>query len=125
MAQAGEIAITPHEEIVLAAPQFSRMRDSEARSLQTEVAAAAERAPNLPVVLDMSNVEYVPSRGIGTLVALLQNFKKGARRFILAGLQPSVRQTLTVCRLDKFFEICDTVDEALARIREPEIGAPE
>jgi len=119
MSQASEIVITPHEEIVLAALEFPRMRDEQADAVQAEVAAAAEKTPDLPVVLDMSKVEYVPSRGIGALVALLQKFKQDSRRFILADLQPHVRETLTVCRLDKLFELCDSVDEALARIREP------
>jgi len=114
------VVVTPHDEMLLVAPQFVRMRDQEAGALQLRVAAAAETTPGLPVVIDMSNVEYVPSRGIGTLVVILQNLKKEDRRLILAALQSPVRETLTVCRLDKFFEIFDTVDDALARIREPE-----
>ena len=118
MPEASEVIITAHEEMVVAALEFAQMRDEQANALQTEVAAAAERTSDLPVVLDMSKVEYVPSRGIGTLVVLWKQFKEDGRRFMLAGLQAQVRQTLTVCRLDKLFEICDSVDEALARIRE-------
>lgn len=118
MSQAKEILIKPHEEIVWVALECERMEDEHASAMQTEVAAAAENAPGLPVVLDMSKVRMLPSMSIGALVALWQKLKESGQRFMLAGLQPEVRRTLTTCRLDKVFEICDGVDEALSRVRQ-------
>ena len=118
MSPSQAIEIKTDEEIILAALQCTRMEDEHAQAMQTEVLAAAEQASHLPVVLDMSKVEMLPSLSIGALVTLLQKFKQDGRRFVLVGLQPKARETLTVCRLDKLFEICDSLEETLSRIRQ-------
>ncbi len=117
MSQGREIVVDTTEEMVLGMFECTQVDDEHARTMQTEVAKAADGAPGMPVVLDMSKVEMLLSISIGVLVALLQKFKGEGRRFMLAGLQPKVRETLTICRLDKLFEICDTVEEARLRLR--------
>ena len=116
MAESGTVTIRQHDRIVLVTVECERMEDKHARALQTEVAQAAEEIPNLPVVLDMSRVTMLPSMSIGAVVTLWQQFKQDNRRFILVGLHDEIRRTLTICRLDKLFEICETVDAALLRI---------
>ena len=117
MSQTPEITIETTEELILGTIERAQMDDEHARSMRTEVARAAEQTPGLPVVLDMSKVEILMSISIGLLIALLQKFKAEGRRFILAGLQPKVRETLTICRLDKLFEICDSVEEGRSRLK--------
>ena len=116
MSQTPEIVIEAAEGLVLGTIECAQMDDEHAKNMRTEVARAAEKAPGLPVVLDMSKVEMLLSISIGLLVALLQQFKAEDRRFILAGLQPKVRETLAICRLDKLFDICDSVEAARARL---------
>ena len=116
MSQTPEIVIETTEGLILGTIECSQMDDEHAKTVRTEVARAAEQAPGLPVVLDMSKVQMLLSISIGLLVALLQQFKAEGRRFILAGLQPKVRETLAICRLDKLFDICDSVDEARSRL---------
>lgn len=118
MSENKSLVIKTNDEIVLATLECARMEDEHARAVQTEVIAAAAQAPNLPIVLDMSKVEMLPSLSIGALVTLLQKFKQDGQRFMLVGLRPKARETLTVCRLDKLFEICDSLEEALSRIRQ-------
>ena len=118
MSQYNEIEITPNEAAVLAVLRNTRLEEDHNQALQQEICAAGEASPDLPVVVDMSNVQSLPSLSIGTLVGLLQKFKQDRQRFMLAGLQPYVREVLTTCRLDKLFEICDSVDDALLRIRQ-------
>ena len=112
------LSIEGHDEIVLAAVQCARLDEDLTRRMQEEVAAAASRVEGLPVVLDMSAVEFIPSLSLGALVKLLMDFKEKGRRFILAGVQPPIRGALAVTRLDKVFEMYNTVDEALSRIRQ-------
>ena len=118
MSEPNEIRIETDDHAVLATIDGARLDEALACSLQARIAEAAEAAEHLPVLIDMSRVEFMPSMAIGALVSMWQKFKKADRRFILAGLQPHVRQTLTVCRLDRVFDLCDTVDDALSRIRE-------
>lgn len=112
------VSIEPHEEIVLAAIQCARMDEAGTGAMQEQVGAAAEASRHLPVVLDMSNVQFFPSLSLGALVNLLRDFKQHNQRFMLVGVQPPVRSALSVTRLDKLFEIYDSVDDALRQLRE-------
>jgi anti-anti-sigma factor len=116
MSQSPEIVIETTEGLILCTIECTQMDDEHAKTMLTEVSKAAEQTPVLPVVLDMSKVEILLSISIGVLVALLQQFKAEGRRFMLAGLQPRVRETLAICRLDKLFDICDSVDDARSRL---------
>ena len=116
MSEQEAIIIEPHSRILLAVLQAARMDEEAARAIQARVLDAADQSPDRPVLLDMSKVEFMPSLSLGVLVALLRKFKQEGRRFILAGLKPQVRETLTICRLIKVFEIYDTVDDALLKI---------
>jgi anti-anti-sigma factor len=86
--------------------------------MQEKLSAISEESEQLVMVLDMSKVEFMPSLSIGALISVMQNLKKKGQRFILAGLQSKVRETLTACRLDKLFEIFDSVDDVKANISE-------
>ena len=67
-------------------------------------------------MLDLSQVTIMPSMSIGVLVALGKTFQECRRRFILADVRPQVRQTLTLCRLDRLPEFCDSAEEAKLRL---------
>jgi anti-sigma B factor antagonist len=118
MADSSIISIVPHDEIVLAVVECERMDENSAQVTQTEVSAAAEQAAQLPVVLDLAKVDFMPSLSLGALVNLQRGCKKRNQRFILAGLHGAVRSTFAITRLDKLFDICDSTDAALKHIRE-------
>jgi anti-anti-sigma factor len=111
-----EIKIVAQEELISAELQCTELDEQHAENMQDKVKEACEQTPQLPVVLEMSKVEFVPSLSLGALVTLLQTMKQNQRRFILAGIQPNVRETLTICRLNKLFEICESIDEARTKI---------
>jgi anti-sigma B factor antagonist len=70
----------------------------------------------LPVVIDLSKVEFAPSVALGTLVNLAQDLKWSGRRMLLCGLTRQVRGTIAVTRLDKVFEVHLTLADALAAL---------
>ncbi len=118
MSEQKVISIEPHDEMILVVVQCTQMDEDETCELQAAVSAAAAKARHLPVVLDLSRVEIVPSLSIGALVNLLRELEREGQRFILAHILPGFRVTLAITRLDKVFEVCDNVDDALARIRD-------
>ena len=117
MTQANEIAITVQDGILLTKVECAHMEDQHAQALVLQLVAAADQTPSLPIVLDLSHVTIMPSMSIGVLVTLWKTFQERRQRFILADVQPQVRQTLTLCRLDKLLELCDSVEEAKLRLR--------
>lgn len=64
------------------------------------------------VVLDMSEVNYIDSAGLGSLVALFKDARMLEKEFILAGLKQTVMRIFEMTRLDRVFKIVQTVEEA-------------
>ena len=65
-----------------------------------------------PLVVDMSQVGYIDSSGIASLVESLQVARRKAQPFALAGIAPPVMRVLQLARLDRVFTIYPTVEEA-------------
>jgi anti-anti-sigma factor len=116
MVESGNVNVALDGEIVLASARCEQMDDATAEALKAAVLAEAQQPRALPVVLDMSGVGMIPSFSVGMLVALWRQMGKVKRRFILVGLQPRVRETLAICRLDKVLEICENVADAKGRL---------
>lgn len=70
------------------------------------------------VILLLAEVEFIDSSGIAVLI---EGFKWSRARsipYILAQLPASVRLVLELARLENFFTIAESLDEATARITE-------
>ena len=117
MSESQAVSIQPHAEAVWAIIHPDALDEAAIDCMQAVVTAAAAHTPNLPVILDLSNVRFVPSNGLGALVTLMRAIKKDGRRFILAGVQPEVRTTLALTHLDKLLEIHPRFEDALSRLR--------
>ena len=59
------------------------------------------------VAVDMEQVEFLDSSGLGALVAIMKML--GGRRLELAACGPAVRKVLTLTRMDKVFVLHDAV----------------
>ncbi|MEM8555550.1 MAG: STAS domain-containing protein [Pseudomonadota bacterium] len=56
------------------------------------------------IVLDMGNVEFVDSSGLGAIVAALKHLQDG-QQMELAALSPTVAKVFRLTRMDKVFPI--------------------
>jgi anti-sigma B factor antagonist len=68
------------------------------------------------VLVNMSDVPYIDSSGIATLVEGLQLTRQTKTRFGLFGLHPNARSVLELARLHKVFTLFDTESDALKKI---------
>jgi anti-sigma B factor antagonist len=66
------------------------------------------------VVMNLSEVRYIDSSGVASLVEGLKASRDIGSRFMLVGLSGPAREVLQLSRLVKVFEIYDTEGEALA-----------
>jgi anti-sigma B factor antagonist len=66
------------------------------------------------VVLNLKAVRYVDSSGVASLVEGLKAARDVGSRFILFGLNTTVREVLQLSKLVRIFEICDNEEQALA-----------
>ena len=68
------------------------------------------------VILDLSEVPYVDSAGLGLLVSAYVSRQKAGRKMILSGINPRVQRLFEVTRVADLFLIFSTPEEAIAAL---------
>ena len=66
------------------------------------------------IVINLSDVTYMDSSGVASLVKLLSRVRKTGTSLKLVGLQDRVRSVFEITRLDTVFDIHQTEQEALS-----------
>ena len=66
------------------------------------------------LLVNMTQVEFMDSSGLATLVGALKWCRMNGSELRLAGLTQRVRSIFEICRLDTAFQIYDTEAEALS-----------
>lgn len=72
-----------------------------------------ERKP-ARLVVDLTQVSYMDSSGIGILVEVYRRVRAYGGALMVCGLADRVRSVFEITKLDKFFHMCETVEEALS-----------
>jgi len=76
------------------------------------------------LVIDLGNLEFVDSAGLGVLVGIYKRVKQRGQRVAVAKAQPYVARVMRIIKLDRVFESFDDVPSALAEFSRSEpIGA--
>lgn len=68
------------------------------------------------LVLDLEQLDYMDSTGVGVLIGALKKFQAKNRSILLAAPQRRILTGLRVTHLDTLFQIFDTLDAALAAL---------
>lgn len=89
-----------------------RRLDAAAAPGFRELAREAVREDCRVYILDLSNLNFVDSTGIGAVVGFLK-FLGRERRLELCGLSPTVQKVFRLTRLDKVFSIRTTRSKCL------------
>jgi anti-sigma B factor antagonist len=66
------------------------------------------------VIVNLSQVRYIDSSGVASLIEGLKASRDLGSRFILVGLSTSAKEVLQLSRLTKVFEIYEDEEQALA-----------
>ena len=76
------------------------------------------------LVVDMTNVRYIDSSGLGVLIGAYVSFEKGYRHLLLAGLNDRVWDLFRTCKIDDVFTRYRTVAEAEHMLSTAEVAQP-
>lgn len=68
------------------------------------------------VVLDLSEVQFIDSSGLGAIVAAMKHMGQ-SRQLALAGLTPTVEKVFRLTRMDSVFSVFPTLDGALEQLK--------
>lgn len=95
---------------------FQRGRIREEREIlkaMEEMGKFIDTHPNTNVLLNLENIEYLSSAGLGNLVGLLKKSRRSGGLFKLCRLQEAIFELFEVMRLTKIFEIFETEEAAV------------
>lgn len=83
------------------------LRESVVRLIETE---------SHDIVINLAQVEFIDSVGLGTLVGCLKRAAEHGGSITLASAKPQVRKVFDITGLSKIFAIYQTREEAIERI---------
>lgn len=106
-----DIATSRNGKALVIAVGDSRIDASVAIEFKEAVRTEAE-APGNPVILDLSQVTFLDSSGLGAVVAVMKMLGP-ERKLELAGLTPPVAKVFRLTRMDSVFTIHPQPPEAL------------
>ncbi len=112
-----------HENLII----FDIDGDFDARSASKakENIRATILEGNINIIINLENVSYIDSAGLGTLVSALKTAKENGGNVWLTGLSNQVKMVIELTRLYHVFDIYENIDEALNDLANPEQSEPE
>ena len=110
------LSVQPHAQAIVAAVGCRQLTHETSLQLRSALDAALAGAPSSPLILDLSQVEFVPSLALGILVTIHKVLRQAGRKCLLVGIRPLVLETMQITALDKFFEIHSTLEEGLKHL---------
>jgi len=106
-----ELKVSHEEGYVLAAtagPIDDAARDLFRESLHPLVGQSGTK-----LVLDLSQSNYITSHGIAQLISVVTHANSSDSRVVLAACSPFISVVLNRCKLNKFFDMADSVPDAI------------
>lgn len=106
-----------HGNLVVATLQGDRLTADVATEFKSQLRGYFEQG-DLVVIVDLSNVRFIDSSGLGALVASLKTVANGD--LVVCGMGGVVASMFKLTRMDKVFQIFPTVAEAVAHLESRE-----
>lgn len=114
MSQTANAIITEKaEKAVIIRIKAKLLDENSSQQLIQAIDAAAAEAPDTAVIIDMAQVEFLPSLCLGALVHIANKCKTRSQKLKLAGVRPNIRKVFVITRLDRTFEMVESVEAAL------------
>jgi len=80
--------------------------------LRDQLKVVSDRKPQR-LIVDLSDVSYMDSSGVATLVEAMQLARRGKYPLVLCALQDRVKSIFEIARLDTVFQIAPDLDAAM------------
>lgn len=107
-----ELIVEPHATATLIRVNASRIDALTALNFKEEMRSLIGRGEGR-FVLDLQQVDFIDSSGLGAVVAAMKHVRAG-QKLELAALQPIVEKVFRLTRMDTIFTIHENADKALA-----------
>jgi anti-sigma B factor antagonist len=111
-----ELSTRTEGQFLIVAVSDSRIDAAVALDFKEAMRQTTEEGP-LTVVLNLSEVDFIDSSGLGAIVATMKHLAP-ERTLVLAGLTPAVDKVFKLTRMDSVFSLYPHMEEALAALRD-------
>lgn len=68
-------------------------------------------------IINLENVEYIDSSGIGAIIYICSTIKKMNLKLQIANIHGSVKKVIELTKLMGYFPISDTIEDAVSTIK--------
>jgi anti-sigma B factor antagonist len=93
--------------------EASMLDATSIEGLGNQLEKAIKERPQIKLVIDLSNVDYVCSAVLGRLVKIFKIVKDNKGKMKLAGIKSNILHVFKITKLDKMFEILPTRKKAV------------
>lgn len=111
----GPVAVTVEGDVLVLDVLAQRVNEDNVDDIRKAVTDSTQTR----LLVDLSRVEYISSRGVSALVSMRKTFDQRKGRLLLTGLQPSVRDILKSLGLLMLFKTSPDRKSALAELQRP------
>ncbi len=94
---------------------FTGQLDAYSEKQFTNFVNDAFSANQLPMVIDLTKIDFIDSSGLGAMVHSAKQCKKSKRSFVVVG-NPRVSQIIKSVRLEDFLHLVSDLDTALNKL---------
>lgn len=114
-----DLSITPDGEgrYVISCPE--EMEWDARLDIVTALEGVAGRTAPVAVILDLDNVTYINSAGLGAIFSLRKHVQSSDGKLVLARPSPTIRRLLETVNVQALVPIADDLDEARKLTEEP------
>jgi anti-sigma B factor antagonist len=106
-----EVGVEKRDDAVILKP-VGDVDLNSSPALRAELMQAQEEKPKR-LIVDLSEVHYMDSSGVATLVEAMKGQRQRSGTLVLCCMQERVRSIFEIARLDIVFNIVDSLDDAL------------
>ncbi len=69
-------------------------------------------------IINLENVDYIDSSGIGALIYICSTIKKQGYKLVITNIHGSVKKVIELTKLMGYFPIMNSIEEAILRMEE-------
>ncbi len=95
---------------------FDRIDASSSKDLK-EIVVAKIGQNKIKLLLDMSQVSFIDSSGLGMLITCLKSIKNAGGQLRISNISNNVKTIFNTTRMDRVFEIYENNEDALGSFK--------
>jgi len=120
------LKVTEREKGVYVAAINGRIDSDNYTSFEEQIKPVLSTAPRI-LVLDMTNLDYISSAGLGVIFYARKTIESKGGTLIMSNLQPQIRKVFEIVKAlpkESVFESIEEVDQYLDNIQRKEVDGP-